>query len=173
MEKFNVIKPPGSLAELQTAAQNEPMERRGAKAIIENYAKRNDMTYEEAAKELGYKDTRAVAGMVARGIMKSDGNGGVSDKSVAALKAKKEGRKTPAKKETNEKETQPFTVEEEPIAPTGMTQKKFDALPDDTKLIVTAGMLRRMAEMIRAEERTRLIAEMRHVGLDEMLQIVA
>ena len=121
------------------------------------------MTYEEAAKELGYKDARAVAGMAARGVLKSDRNGGVSDSSVAGLKDKKE-KKIKAPK---------FSVKEEPANVSGITPEKFDALPDDAKLIVTAGMLRRMAKMIRAEERTRMTAEVRQVGLDEMLQIVA
>ena len=82
------------------------------------------MTYEEAAAELGYHDTRGVHACIRTGALQKDGNGGVTDESVKAYKAK---RQTSVKQK--EPETKGFTVEEEPTNQTTV-KEMFDLLPD-------------------------------------------
>ena len=165
MEKLNIVKPPGTLTELQETARNEPMERRGAKAIIENYAKRNDMTYEEAAKALGYKNAAPIASMAGRGVLESDGNGGVTDESVESYKKKKSSKKWPrysAEKITTDDDAK-FIVNEEPI------QKPLDDVTreddDSTIIVTTKGELK--------EAFRRWLHSQKRVTVEEILDIVA
>ena len=145
-----IIRQPGTLGELEEAAKRESFSRKGAEAIIENFAKRRNMTYQEAAKELGYKNAAPIPSMIGRGVLDSDGDGGVTDESVKRYAARKG-----------------FSITEEPVNPVGMTDEIFDGIPDDKVVAVTAGMLRQMAKMIRAEER----ANMTPIDLEFMLNI--
>ncbi len=107
------------------------------------------MTYQEAAKELGYKNAAPIPSLIGRGVLDGDGEGGVTDESVEAYRRKK-------------------VETEAPVNPVGMTDEIFDGIPDDKVVAVTAGMLRQMAKMIRAEER----ANMTPIDLECMLNIV-
>ncbi len=142
MDETKIVRPPGSLSELEEAAKKESFARKGAEAIIENYARRNDMTIEEARKKLGYKGVQGVTGAVNAGAITRNEDGTIDDESVERYIERK--KKNPSAKK-------------EPIAPAGMTQEKFDSLTDDTKIVVTAGMLRQLAEKIRAEERANMV----------------
>ncbi len=176
MGEIKYIKPPGSLQELKEAAKRETLSRAGKEAVIENYAKRNGMTIEEARERLGYKSVRAVQIQKGIGNLIDDGAGGVTDESVNALLAKKSdgttlkqaGTKTSAQEAEDPADDEAKLKQKEPVTPTGMTDEKFDRLDDDTQIVVTAGMLRRFAHMIRAEERLKN----RPISLDEMFDIV-
>jgi len=182
MERAEIIKPPGNLAELQEAAKNEPMERKGAKAIIENYAKRNDMTIEEAAKILGYKNTRGVNGAVAAGSILKNDDGTIDDESVeryVARKREKEAKKMKrrpkkdgrgederqihsAEKITTDDDTK-FFVEKEPISkPLKDITREDD---DDTIIVMTKGELK--------EAFRRWLHSQKRVSVEEILDIVA
>ena len=131
-----------SFSELQKIAKRETMNTQGRGALIENYAKRRNMTYEEDARELGYKDTRGVHACIARGSLEKDGKGGVTDESVAKRKKK-------------------------PVSPIGMTDEKFSALDDDEKIVVTKKMIRELAEILLAEARGQYVP----VSLGDLIEI--
>ncbi|WP_456391164.1 hypothetical protein [Hydrogenimonas sp.] len=185
MNEINIVKQPGSLNELEEVAKRETFTRKGAEAVIESYAKRNNMTIEEAREKLGYKSVKAVKIQMGKGNLVGDGNGGVTNESVEKLLTKNESNQTTIKQTDPEttaqgaedladddatlKQKEPFTVEEEPepVSPIGMTDEKFDKLDDDMRIVVTAGMLRRFAHMIRAEERLKN----KPITLNEMFDI--
>ncbi len=143
---------PDPLNELEKKAKKDSFARRGKEAIIENYAKRNIMTIEEAREKL---------------LAKNESNQTTVKQTDPETTAPEAG--TPTDYEATLKQKKPFTVEEEPdpVSPIGMTDEKFNRLEDDTRIVVTAGLIRRFAQMIRAEERLKN----KPITLDEMLDI--
>ena len=167
----NIIKPPGTLEELQEAAKRDTLSFKAKEALVENYAKRFNMTIEEAMQKLGYTK-RAVIMQLNAGNLKKDTSGGVDDESVEKLIRKKSNNdqtKAPQDKgaETKKRKKEPFTVKKEALSPVGMDDERFNALDDNAKIVVTAGMLRRFAHMIRAEERLKI----KPITLEEMFAI--
>ncbi len=146
------IIPPDPLNELEKKAKKDSFARRGKEAIIENYAKRKNMTIEKAREKL---------------LAKNESNQTTVKQADPETTAPQAG--TPTDYEATLKQKKPFTVEEEPdpVSPVGMTDEKFNRLEDDTRIVVTAGMIRRFAQMIRAEERLKN----KPITLDEMLDI--
>jgi hypothetical protein len=85
-------------------------------AFIEKNIDKGDkeVTYQEAAKVLGYKTASPVSRAIACGYVKKDENGGVTEESVHAYK-KELDRKRAAKV----------------VSAKGMTQEEFEALADE------------------------------------------
>ncbi len=124
-----------SQQELEDIAKREQLARKGKDAVIESFAKKNDITFEEARRMLYGEATVKQIDPENKGFRCSN-----KAKNEATAKQK---------------------------SPVGMTDEKFDKLDDNTLIVVTAGMIRQFAEMIRAEERLKN----RAVTLDEMLSI--
>ena len=133
-----VVIEPDSLQELQKKAENDVYMVKGSKGLKEYFAKKGvkvRISYEEAAKMLGKKDARAIAGLMRQGIVEADPKTRTVDYESLKRYMKEKGIDpgwVPQDDESVKQkgpETKGFKVEEEPAAQTTV-KEMLDLLPD-------------------------------------------
>lgn len=93
-----------------------------------------EVTKQEAAKILGYKNAAPVSNAIRNGYLKEDGNGGVTEESVMEYKKKKkaDGRHGV-------------------VWVKGMNSEKYDSIPDDGTIAMTKKTFEKVIEIKVAE----------------------